>query len=80
MRHALYRCQGANAKSEMFQKMMVRKYHECFPVKLVKVSCEDRAWFTPELKQMDRKQKREFSKHHKSSIWEDLNAEVKYPS
>ena len=69
----LYKCQNANLKAEIFQNTLLEKYHECFPVKIVKVSCDDQEWFTPELKSLDRKRKREFLKHYKSSLWSQLN-------
>ena len=41
----------------------------------MKISCEDKPWFTLELKKLDRKRKREFSKHYKSDLWTNLNEE-----
>jgi hypothetical protein len=34
---------------------------------------DDDPWVTQEIKDLDRKKKREFFKHHKSEKWQDLN-------
>ena len=69
----VYRCEGSNAKAEMIQNILAKQYYECFPIKVIKVSCDDRAWFSPELKELDRKRKREFSKNHQSDLWNWLS-------
>ena len=70
----LYKCQGVDKKAELLQNLLVEKYLECFPVKICKVSCEDKPWITSDIKKLDRKRKREFSKHHKSELWKKLDS------
>ena len=69
----LYRCEGANQKAQFLQKTLLEKYEESFPKKIWKVSDDDKPWFTADLKKLDRKRKREFSKHQKSKKWIELN-------
>ena len=71
----VYQCQEVNKKVEMFQHMLIEKYYQCFPVKVMKVCDEDDPWMTVELKKLDRKRKREFLKHNRSPKWETLNDE-----
>ena len=71
----LYRCNDSNLKAEMFQNTLLTNYQKFFPVKKMKISCEDKPWFTLELKKLDRKRKKEFSKHYKSDLWTNLNEE-----
>ena len=59
-------------KATMFQNILLEKYHECFPVRIMKISCDDKPWFSSELKDIDRRRKREFSKNYKSDLWRNL--------
>ena len=69
----IYKCEDPNMKAEIFQNLLLNKYYECFPEKVMKICCEDKPWFTADLKSLDRKRKREFSKHYKSELWVKLN-------
>ena len=69
----LYKCQGVDEKAELLQNLLVEKYLECFPLKISKVSCDDKPWVTSDIKLLDRRRKREFSKHHKSELWKKLD-------
>ena len=71
----LYKAKGVDKKAELLQNLLVSKYQECFPVKILKISCEDKPWVTSDIKKLDRKRKREFSKHHKSELWKKLDEE-----
>ena len=71
----LYKCEGIDRKVQIFQDTLVKKYEECFPVTTLKISCEDKPWITADLKKLDRKRKREFSRHFKSEHWKRLNKE-----
>ena len=71
----IYRKDDINAKAEYFQNILMEKFYQIFPVKELKVCKEDKPWFTKELKNLDRKRKREFSKNKKSKKWESLNAD-----
>ena len=68
----LYRCDDPNMEATMFQNILLEKYHECFPVRIMKISCDDKPWFSSELKDIDRRRKREFSKNYKSDLWRNL--------
>ena len=57
------------------QNLLVEKYYECFPMKILKLSDDDKPWFSQELKKLGRMRKREYSRHNKSSLWEKLNSE-----
>ena len=76
----MFKCTNVNMKAEMFQSTLLRKYQECFPVKVMKVCTEDRPWISPELKNLDRRRKREFFKNHKSKLWTKLNSEFEEKS
>ena len=59
----------------MFQNTLLSKYLECFPIKIVRVSCDDKPWFSPQLKSDNRKLKRIFFKEGRSNRWTNLKAE-----
>ena len=64
-------------KASVFQSMLVEKYHGIFKLKEVKVSDDDRPWYSDKLKALDRIKRREFEKHQKSDRWRELNKEYK---
>ena len=64
----LYKCEGVDKKVQLFQDTLVKKYEECFYETTFKISCEDKPWITSGLKKLDRKRKREFSRHCKSEL------------
>ena len=51
------------------------QFDECFPTKTIKVTTDDQPFFTPELKVLDRKRKKEFWRNRKSSKWRKLHKE-----
>ena len=69
----LYSVQDPHKKAEVFQRTLMHKFYETFPLKTFKVCSEDRPWFSATLKIMDRKRKREFYKNQKSQKWSQLN-------
>ena len=71
----LYKSQNIDFKAEYFQKTLTDKFHEIFPVKIMKSSADDQPWFNLDLKNKDRARKREFFKNQKSSKWKKLNLE-----
>ena len=73
--HELYKCKNVHDKAQMLQDILLKKYYECFPLKIRKFSSDDNPWVTERIKQLDRLQKREFDKNHKSKKWEKLNKE-----
>ena len=53
----------------------MENYKRCFPTKSLKICDEDRPWFSADLKTLDRKMKREFSKNKQSKKWQKMNEE-----
>ena len=64
----LYRLTDVNSKAEYFHTTLLKKFQEFFPLKSLKVSLDDQPWMSQDLKELDRKRKREFSKNHKSVL------------
>ena len=62
-------------KAEIFQQILMQKFYEVFPKKSLKISPDDKPWFSKTLKFLDRRRKREFYKNQKSSKWQKLNTE-----
>ena len=73
--HEVYRCQNVHEKAVLFQEILINKYYESFPIKTRKFSADDRPWVTEKVKKLDRLQKREFYKNHKSTKWKRMNEE-----
>ena len=71
----IYRCQDLNTKAEILQNMMKQKLDEFLPTKVMKVTDDDKPWVTQQVKDLDRKCKREFYKHQKSDKWKRLSAQ-----
>ena len=68
----IYKCTDINLKSEILQNMMKQKLDEFLPIKVIKLSSDDKPWINQQLKVLDRKCKREFFKHRKSGKWTTL--------
>ena len=66
--------------AELFQNVMLENYERCFPTKTLKVCEEDRPWVSVELKNLDRKVKREFSKNKQSEKWIKLKEQFEAKS
>jgi hypothetical protein len=73
----VYDGKTAHDKAELFQQMLLQKMDECLPEKSITVTSDDKPWITSEIKQLDRKQKREFCKNRKSAKWIKLNKTYK---
>ena len=71
----MYTCSNVHRKAEIFQEVLLKNFHRCFPVKMTKLSSDDKPWITNNLKRLDRLRKREFFKNKKSAKWEKLNQE-----
>ena len=69
----IYACPDVNAKAENFQKLLIKNFEKCFPVKTLKVCEDDQPWMSKSLKKLDRLRKREFYKNKKSEKWQKLN-------
>ena len=68
----IYQCPDLNQKAEILQNKMKEKLDECFPTKTVKFTEDDKPWVNQQVKELDRKCKREFFKHKKSEKWNKL--------
>jgi hypothetical protein len=68
----IYKCTDINLKAEILQNMMKQKLDEFLPIKVIKLSSDDKPWINQQLKVLDRKCKREFFKHQKSGKWTTL--------
>ena len=73
----IYQMQSIDDKVETFHNILMQNYFEIFPLKKIKVSSDDKPWYTSELKKIDRLKKREFDKHHKSAKWKQLQETYK---
>ena len=59
-------------KAEILQNMMREKLDEFLPLKSMKLSTDDKPWLNQQVKDLDRRCKREFYKHQKSEKWTRL--------
>ena len=65
-------------KVNNFHNTLRSKLDEFFPERKVLVSYMDKKWITPQLKNLNRKIKREFYKNRKSNKWKKLKGKFKY--
>ena len=63
-------------KVENFHETLRKKLDECLPEKTVMVSYLDKKWNTPQMKNLNRKIKREFYKNCKSCKWKKLRKKL----
>ena len=63
----------AHQKAEKLQNLMLENLNKFLPLKTVKICSEDDVWYNSKLKKIDRKQKREYTKHKNSKKWKILN-------
>ena len=56
----IYKCTDINLKAEILQNMTKQKLDEFLPIKVIKLSSDDKPWINQQLKVLDRKCKREF--------------------
>ena len=68
----IYQCPDVSQKAEVLQNLMKQKLDECLPTKTIKISSTDKPWVNQQVKDLDRKCKREFYKHKKSQKWKNL--------
>ena len=61
----IYKAESAHDKAEMFQKILVDKIDEIFPVKTRRINSDDQPWISFKLKKLDRKRKRIYNKQRK---------------
>ena len=71
------RAESAHDQAMILQSMLMEKVDEYLPEKTVSLSSDDQPWFTPELKELDKKRKTEYRRHRKSARWSVLNKRFK---
>ena len=72
--HDIYKCSDAHQMAEVLQTKLLESLDKFLPMKTVKFSSDDDPWVSKEIKDLDRRRKREFFKHHKSEKWKNLNS------
>ena len=55
-----------NKKAELLLSSVLEALNKCLPEKVIKVASDDEPWYTPALKKLDRKRRREYTKNRKS--------------
>ena len=73
----LFQNRSINEKVENFHNCLKKNLDKHFPEKMTKMSCLDRDWMTPELKQLHRSLQREFYKHRKSEKYKKMKMRFK---
>ena len=68
---------SASNKAKTLQDMLVKSYRKFFPEKTQRINSDDQPWINFKLKAMDRRRKREYSKHRKSEKWHTLDKDFK---
>ena len=63
----------AHEKADISQNLVMEKMDKFLPKKTVKICSEDQPWYSDKLKKLNRKQKREYSKHKQCNKWKILN-------
>ena len=69
----VYNVVTAHDKAAILQDMLLNQMNKYLPEKTITVTSDDQPWNTREIKQLDRKQKREFNRNRKSPKWKQLN-------
>ena len=59
-------------KAEVLHNLVMNKLDECCPEKTRRISSDDRPWYTEQLKRLDRKRRREFSKNRRSKKYKRI--------
>ena len=65
--------ESAHEKASALQNLVMKQLNHFLPEKTATFTSEDQPWVTPEVKDIDRKKKREYYKHRKSAKWKRLN-------
>ena len=67
---------GGGSPHKLHTKLLAR-LDEILPVKTLKLRRDDQPWVSKEIKDLNRKCKREYSKNKKSVKWKTMNEEFK---
>ena len=73
----LYEMSNAHEKAEYLHTTLLKKLECYLPEKTIKISANDKAWVNNDIKSLDRKCKREYSKRKKSFRWNKLMDEFR---
>ena len=73
----LYQLETAHKKAEYLHSRLMVSLDKFLPVKTLKLRQDDQPWVSKEIKELDRKCKREYSKHKKSAKWKSMNEEFR---
>ena len=73
----LMSAQSADEKATLLQNTLMNKVEEFMPEKILTFSSDDKPFFTPELKRLDRQRKHEYRRHRRSLRWHNLNKAFK---
>ena len=65
----LTKTDSAHEMADIFETTLKAKIDEALPIKDVKVSSDDKPWYTAKLDKLNRKKQREYEKNRKSSKW-----------
>ena len=71
----LYKLETAHQKAEYFHSVLLEKLDLHLPEKIIKIEPNDEPWTNNEIKSIERRMKREYRKHKKSSKWKNLNTQ-----
>ena len=69
--------ESAHEKAVILQSMLLEKTDQFFPVQTISFSSDDKPWFTPELKELDKRRKFDYRRKIRSSKWKALNSRFK---
>ena len=73
----LYQIETAHEKADYLHSKLMLALDKFLPLKTLKLRQDDQPWVTKEIKDLDRRCKREYSKNKKSVKWKSLNEEFK---
>ena len=68
---------SASNKAKALQDILVKSYRKFFSEKKQRKNSDDQLWINFKLKAMDRRRKREYTKHRKSEKWHILDKDFK---
>ena len=69
--------ESAHEKAVILQSILMEKTDQFFPLKTFSFSSDDKPWFTPELKELDKRRKLEYRRRRRSHRWKALNHKFK---
>ena len=73
--HDVYKSRDVNTKVDIFEKLLIEKINLYFPEKTIRINEMDQPWMNIQLIDLDRRRKREYTKHKKSAKWKKLEKE-----